>query len=111
VSEAPALAPETAAPGVPEPPPSKNKRKRGASEHVKVSSAAANGTVAIAGSTTTATASSGPAVEKDVGVTVDPEADEEAIEGEDEVKEAQSRPPPVNSDYLPLPWKGRIGYV
>jgi UV DNA damage endonuclease len=78
---------------------------------VKAGSAAANGTIANAGSTTTATASSGPAVEKDVGVTVDPEADDEAIEGEDEVKEALSRPPPVNSDYLPLPWKGRIGYV
>ncbi|SPQ24944.1 95927458-f189-4cf2-a718-2fdf0e9cdb0c [Thermothielavioides terrestris] len=22
-----------------------------------------------------------------------------------------SRPPPVNSDYLPLPWKGRLGYA
>ncbi|KAI0890865.1 UV-endonuclease UvdE [Annulohypoxylon nitens] len=26
-------------------------------------------------------------------------------------KQEGSRPPPVNSDYLPLPWKGRIGYV
>ena len=25
--------------------------------------------------------------------------------------EADSPPPPVNSDYLPLPWKGRLGYV
>ena len=24
---------------------------------------------------------------------------------------AISRPPAVNSDYLPLPWKGRLGYV
>jgi UV DNA damage endonuclease len=44
------------------------------------------------------------------------EADPEA-EGEDEdadpeeLKQALSRPPPVNSDYLPLPWKGRIGYA
>ncbi|TKA61193.1 UV-damage endonuclease [Friedmanniomyces simplex] len=42
----------------------------------------------------------------------DPEAegDEEAPD-EEEVKEALSRPPPVNSDYLPLPWKGRLGYA
>ncbi|KAF1997900.1 UV-endonuclease UvdE, partial [Amniculicola lignicola CBS 123094] len=32
-------------------------------------------------------------------------------EGEEDVKEALSRPPPINSDYLPLPWKGRIGYA
>ena len=35
--------------------------------------------------------------------------DEEA--GEEEVKQALSRLPPVNSDDLPLPWKGRLGYV
>lgn len=28
-----------------------------------------------------------------------------------ELKEALSRPPPVNSAYLPLPWKGRLGYA
>lgn len=32
-------------------------------------------------------------------------------EDETEVKEALARPPPVNSDYLPLPWKGRLGYA
>lgn len=44
----------------------------------------------------------------------DPEAaDGLDAENEDEVevKEAMSRPPPVNSEYLPLPWKGRLGYV
>lgn len=42
----------------------------------------------------------------------DPEAEgEEEEAGEEEIKEALSRPPPVNSDYLPLPWKGRLGYV
>ncbi|KAF2636528.1 UV-endonuclease UvdE [Massarina eburnea CBS 473.64] len=35
---------------------------------------------------------------------------EEEAEDEDE-EEAVSRPPPVNSDYLPLPWKGRLGYA
>lgn len=28
-----------------------------------------------------------------------------------ELKREGARPPPVNSDYLPLPWKGRLGYV
>ncbi|RYP78008.1 hypothetical protein DL769_003280 [Monosporascus sp. CRB-8-3] len=29
----------------------------------------------------------------------------------DKIKREGSRPPPVNSDYLPLPWKGRLGYA
>ena len=42
----------------------------------------------------------------------DPEAEgSDAEAGEEEVKEALSRPPPVNSSYLPLPWKGRLGYA
>jgi hypothetical protein len=41
----------------------------------------------------------------------DPEAEGEELADEEELKEALSRPPPVNSDYLPLPWKGRLGYV
>ena len=41
----------------------------------------------------------------------DPEAEGEEEAGEEEVKEALTRPPPVNSDYLPLPWKGRLGYA
>lgn len=31
--------------------------------------------------------------------------------GADEVQEALGRPPAVNSDCLPLPWRGRLGYV
>lgn len=27
------------------------------------------------------------------------------------IERALERPPPVNSDYVPIPWKGRIGYV
>lgn len=45
------------------------------------------------------------------GAMDDPEADGQEEAGEEEVKEASSRPPPVNSSYLPLPWKGRLGYV
>ena len=42
---------------------------------------------------------------------LDPEAEGDEEADEAEIKEALSRPPPVNSDYLPLPWKGRLGYV
>ncbi|KAL9083126.1 MAG: hypothetical protein Q9165_008656 [Trypethelium subeluteriae] len=48
---------------------------------------------------------------KESGDAVDPEAEGEEEAGEEEIKEALSRPPPVNSDYLPLPWKGRLGYA
>jgi UV DNA damage endonuclease len=41
----------------------------------------------------------------------DPEAEEFEEADEAEVNEASRRPPPVHSDYLPLPWKGRLGYV
>ncbi|ETI21122.1 UV damage endonuclease UvdE [Cladophialophora carrionii CBS 160.54] len=41
----------------------------------------------------------------------DPEADDEEEADPEELKEALSRPPPVNSSYLPLPWKGRLGYA
>lgn len=42
---------------------------------------------------------------------LDPEADGEEEADEEEIQAALSRPPPVHSDYLPLPWKGRLGYV
>ena len=41
----------------------------------------------------------------------DPDAEEDGEADEAELQAALSRPPPVNSDFLPLPWKGRIGYV
>ncbi|GAM84606.1 hypothetical protein ANO11243_026020 [Dothideomycetidae sp. 11243] len=41
----------------------------------------------------------------------DPEAEADEEVDEEEVKEALTRPPPVNSSYLPLPWKGRLGYA
>ncbi|KAF2214892.1 hypothetical protein CERZMDRAFT_37035 [Cercospora zeae-maydis SCOH1-5] len=40
----------------------------------------------------------------------DPEAEGDEDADPEEIKEALSRPPPVNSNYLPLPWKGRLGY-
>jgi hypothetical protein len=43
--------------------------------------------------------------------TMDPEEDEVMEAGAEELAEAFSRPPPVNSSYLPLPWKGRLGYI
>ncbi|EME49811.1 hypothetical protein DOTSEDRAFT_144145, partial [Dothistroma septosporum NZE10] len=47
----------------------------------------------------------------DGGEAADPEAEGDEEADEEEVKEALARPPPVNSDYLPLPWKGRLGYA
>jgi len=45
-------------------------------------------------------------------VQADPDGDEnEAAENLETIKREAARPPPVNSDYLPIPWKGRLGYV
>ncbi|KAJ9272877.1 hypothetical protein DTO212C5_1138 [Paecilomyces variotii] len=44
-------------------------------------------------------------------LSMDPESDEDVPVDPEEFKEALSRPPPVNSSYLPLPWKGRLGYA
>jgi len=42
----------------------------------------------------------------------DPDGDEAGpAEDAKVLKLEAARPPPVNSDYLPLPWKGRLGYV
>jgi hypothetical protein len=43
--------------------------------------------------------------------TLNPESDEDVPVEAGGRKDALSRPAPVNSDYLPLPWKGRLGYV
>ncbi|KAK2763353.1 UV-damage endonuclease [Arachnomyces sp. PD_36] len=58
-----------------------------------------------------AIASSKAKITNGVDEIVDPEANADIPANEEEVKEALSRPPPVNSDYLPLPWKGRLGYA
>lgn len=43
---------------------------------------------------------------------LDPDGDDAGpAEDVDVMKKEAGRPPPVNSDYLPLPWKGRLGYV
>jgi UV DNA damage endonuclease len=42
----------------------------------------------------------------------DPDGDDTGpVEDVDTLKLEAARPPPVNSNYLPLPWKGRLGYV
>lgn len=41
----------------------------------------------------------------------DPDDDSLVAENADVEKLEAARPPPVNSSYLPLPWKGRLGYV
>lgn len=66
-----------------------------------------NGAVnGVAGNVTAPAASTGVAADPDDVDNLEAEDEDEA-----EVKEALSRPPPVNSEYLPLPWKGRLGYV
>jgi UV DNA damage endonuclease len=43
---------------------------------------------------------------------LDPDGDDAGpAEDVDIMKKEAGRPPPVNSDYLPLPWEGRLGYV
>ncbi|ESZ99183.1 hypothetical protein SBOR_0390 [Sclerotinia borealis F-4128] len=43
---------------------------------------------------------------------LDPDGDDEGhADDADAIKLEARRPPPVNSDYLPLPWKGRLGYA
>jgi UV DNA damage endonuclease len=54
---------------------------------------------------------SGPRASRQKAASLDPESDEEVPVNAEEVQDALSRPPPVNSDYLPLPWKGRLGYA
>lgn len=44
-------------------------------------------------------------------VALDPESEEDIPVEADQLKAALGRPPPVHSSYLPLPWKGRLGYV
>ncbi|EFQ98466.1 UV-damage endonuclease [Nannizzia gypsea CBS 118893] len=39
------------------------------------------------------------------------EQDGEFAVDENQIEQAASQPPPVNSNYLPLPWKGRLGYA
>jgi UV DNA damage endonuclease len=86
----------------------KNRRKKAGATHVKTDGGDSNvGAVNGAAKDVTDPAAS-------AAVAGDPEdADGLQAENEDEaeVKEALSRPPPVNSEYLPLPWKGRLGYV
>jgi len=85
----------------------KAKGKRARATHVKTEVAESH----VASANGVLQNSTAPAEE--AGVTGDPEA--EGGEGEEtdevELKEAMTRPPPVNSEYLPLPWKGRLGYA
>lgn len=42
---------------------------------------------------------------------LDPESNDEVPVVAEELQHALTRPPAVNSSYLPLPWQGRLGYV
>ncbi|GLA99378.1 UV-damage endonuclease [Aspergillus tubingensis] len=45
------------------------------------------------------------------GSPMDPESDGDVPVEAEELQDALTRAPPVNSSYLPLPWKGRLGYA
>ena len=70
-----------------------------------------NGEVEAMKAPTTSSTTKGKAKKNEDEEARDPEAEGEEEAGEEEVTVALSRPPPVNSDYLPLPWKGRLGYA
>ncbi|KAI1263537.1 UV-endonuclease UvdE-domain-containing protein [Xylariaceae sp. FL1019] len=55
----------------------------------------------------------GPDAADDPGPTARPQDDDYVPDETDisNLKLEGARPPPVNSDYLPLPWKGRLGYA
>jgi len=93
---------------VPEVEPPKKKQKGGKK---KDSATKTNGTAPTTPATPASSAK--PKAKTGENDTYDPEGEGEGDEGvtEEEVKEALLRPPPVNSGYLPLPWKGRLGYA
>ncbi|KAI9834812.1 MAG: UV-damage endonuclease [Thelocarpon superellum] len=70
-------------------------------------------TKAVAGVSSASTTDGVPQGAGEAGdVLKDPEADEDDEPGgAEELQVAAHRPPPVHSDYLPLPWKGRLGYA
>lgn len=96
----------------PQPSPAKKKQRVAPAKQDKAKPQV-NGAVQAANATTPKKAPTKASANADEGMAGDPEA-EDAENGEadeEELKQALSRPPPVNSDYLPLPWKGRIGYA
>ncbi|KAH8710069.1 UV-endonuclease UvdE-domain-containing protein [Phaeosphaeriaceae sp. PMI808] len=82
----------------------KGKRKKAGTQHAKVGSEESN-TGVVNGVTNATGNTAGNEIAEDL------EVDEGLEDNESEVKEALSRPPPVNSEYLPLPWKGRLDYA
>jgi UV DNA damage endonuclease len=86
------------------------KGKRGKAAATKVKVEPEEGSAGVVKSAAKTIAASTKNTESN-GIDGDLEDAEDIEDDEVEVKEALSRPPPVNSEYLPLPWKGRLGYV
>ncbi|RAR08421.1 UV-endonuclease UvdE [Stemphylium lycopersici] len=92
-----------------EAPTTKNQRKKAGAQQVKVEQEESGTIGAVNGVAEDVTA---PVASADFHGDPEDADGAEAEEGDEmEVKEALSRRPPVNSDYLPLPWKGRLGYA
>lgn len=82
------------------------KKGRGKKKEVKVED---DGDAASAAASTPAKSTPKKASSGEAG---DPEGEEEdEVADPEELKSAAARPPAVNSSYLPLPWKGRLGYA
>ncbi|KAI1917851.1 UV-damage endonuclease [Ophidiomyces ophidiicola] len=56
-------------------------------------------------------ASSMPSCRPESDLILDSELDVNEPAEEEDSRESATRKPPVNSSYLPLPWKGRLGYA
>jgi UV DNA damage endonuclease len=104
VSEKPSAKKDMAPPATGKPNGSTGKRKKAGAQHVKVEEEESNGVPKGLAKNAVKAATNDD-------LAGDPEAEDELEEDEAEFTEALSRPPPVNSEYLPLPWKGRLGYV
>lgn len=82
------------------------KKGRGKKKEVKVED---DGDAASVAASTPAKSTPKKASSGEAG---DPEGEEEdEVADPEELKSAAARPPAVNSSYLPLPWKGRLGYA
>lgn len=82
------------------------KKGRGKKKEVKVED---DGDAALVAASTPAKSTPKKASSGEAG---DPEGEEDdEVADPEELKSAAARPPAVNSSYLPLPWKGRLGYA
>jgi len=98
---------------VPEPKPEKKKRQPAkAKAPIDPKTTESKRDFAVAAMATQAAAAGKGKKKNDEENRSDPDEDDFDDDADpEEITQALSRPPPINSDYLPLPWKGRLGYA